>query len=100
MLAWTRATENTPPVPSTKASIGLNLPLAIDDLIALKAVAKVLLHYRRKKISSCIALKQDSPLRVRDLNRALDVTDIDPNLRGEQLSPAQYVALARAVNKS
>ena len=98
MLAWARATEETTAVLSGKGTMGSNLPLAIDDLIALREVAKVLLHYRRKKISSCIALKQESPLRVSNLNRALAITDIDPTLRGEQLSPEQYVALAQAVN--
>ncbi len=98
MLAWARASENTPTVLSAKGTMGSNLPLAIDDLITLVEVAKVLLHYRRKKISSCIALKQESPLRITDLNQALAVTDIDPNLRGEQLSPEQYIALAQALN--
>ena len=98
MLAWARASENTPTVLSGRTTVGSSVPLAIDDLITLKEVVKVLLHYRRKKISSCIALKQESPLRITDLNRALAITDIDPNLRGEQLSPEQYVALAQAVN--
>ncbi len=98
MLVWARASEHTANVLSGKTTLGSRVPLAIDDLITLREVAKVLLHYRRKKISSCIALKQESPLRISDLNRALAVTDTDPNLRGEQLSPEQYVALAQTIN--
>ena len=98
MLAWTRANENAPTSLSGQGTVGSNIPLTIDDLNTTREIAKVLLHHRRKKISSCIALKQDSPLRITDLNRALDLTKIDPNLRGEQLSVEQYVALAQAVN--
>ena len=98
MLAWARASEHTDNVLSGKTAIGSNLPLAIDDLITVKEIARVFLQHRRKKISSCIALKQESPLRITDLNQALDLTDTDPNLRGEQLSPEKYVALAQAIN--
>ncbi len=97
MLAWARASENGLGALFGEGAVGSNLPMTIDDLITTREVAKVLLHYRRKKISSCIKLKQDSPLRVTDLNRAMDVAKIDANLRGEQLSVEQYVALAHAV---
>ncbi len=97
MLAWARASENELDALFGKGAVGSNLPMTIDDLITTREVAKVLLHYRRKKISSCIKLKQDSPLRITDLNRALYVAKIDANLRGEQLSVEQYVALARAI---
>ncbi len=98
MLTWARASENAPAVLSGKGTKGSNLSLVTEDLLTLREVAKVLLHYRRKKISTCISLKRESPLRVRALNRALELTNTDPNLRGEQLSPQQYVALAQAIN--
>ena len=98
MLVWARASEHTDNVLSGKTAIGSNLPLAIGDLITLKEVAKVFLQHRRKKISSCIALKQESPLRITDLNKVLLITDTDPNLRGEQLSPEQYITLAQTIN--
>ena len=97
MLAWARASENRLGALFGEGAVGSNLPMTIDDLITTREVAKVFLHYRRKKISSCIKLKQDSPLRITDLNRALYVAKIDANLRGEQLSVEQYIALARAV---
>ena len=98
MLSWTRTNETSPATPSSPGAVGASVPLTIDDLNTTREVAKVLLGYRRKKISSCISLKQNSPLRITDLNRALDLVQIDPNLRGEQLSVEQYVALARAIN--
>ena len=98
MIAWLRTTDDSAAAASTRGTIGATEPIAIDDLLTVREVAKVLLHYRRKKISSCIALKQDSPLTVTDLKRALAATGIDANLRAEQLSVEQYTALARAVN--
>ena len=98
MLYWVRATEDTGHSPDSRKGIGATVPLPTEDLLTIREVAKVLLHYRRKKISSCIALKQDSPLTITDLNRALAVVDIDPNLRAEQLSVEQYIQLAQAVN--
>ena len=98
MIAWGRITENSDAASAGRGAIGTTAPIGIKDLLTVREVARVLLHYRRKKISSCIDLKQDSPLTVVDLNRALAVTGIDANLRGEQLSVEQYTALARAVN--
>ena len=98
MLYWARASEKTGQGPDSRKGIGSTVPLSTEDLLTVLEVAKVLLHYRRKKISSCIALKQDSPLTVTDLNRALAVTAIDSNLRAEQLSVDQYILLACAVN--
>jgi 16S rRNA (adenine1518-N6/adenine1519-N6)-dimethyltransferase len=98
MLSWVRATEGTGQGPDSRKGIGATAPLSTEDLLTVREVAKVLLHYRRKKISSCIALKQDSPLTITDLNRALASTGIDPNLRAEQLSVQQYIALARTIN--
>ena len=97
MLSWTRATEDTGQGPDSRKGIGATAPLSTEDLLTVREVAKVLLHYRRKKISSCVALKQDSPLTFNDLNRALALTGTDPNLRAEQLSVQQYIRLARAV---
>ena len=98
MLSWIRATQAPAPNPDGKKGIGATAPIPTEVLLAVRDVAKVLLHYRRKKISSCIALKQESPLTITDLNRALAVTGIDPDLRAEQLSVEQYIALAQAVN--
>ena len=98
MLSWVRAVDNAPSDLDLREGIGAATPMATEDLLTVREVAKVLLHYRRKKISSCIALKQDSPLTITDLNRALAVTGIDPNLRAEQLAVEQYIDLARAVN--
>ena len=98
MVSWVRATEDTASDPDSRKGTGATVPLAIEDLLTVREVARVLFHYRRKKISSAIALKQDSPLTISDLNRALAVTGIDPHLRAQQLSVEQYIALARAVN--
>lgn len=98
MVSWIRATEDTLAAPDSRKGSGATAPLSTEDLLTVREVAKVLFHYRRKKISSAIALKQDSPLTITDLNRALAVTGIDPNLRAEQLTIDHYIALARAVN--
>ena len=98
ILSWIRATEALEPNPDGKKGIGATAPIATEVLLTVRDVAKVLLHYRRKKISSCIALKQDSPLTITDLNRALAVTGIDSDLRAEQLCVEQYIALAQAIN--
>ena len=98
MVSWFRTTETAADMPSQRGLIGSDVPITVRDLLTVRDVAKVLFHYRRKKISSCIALKQDSPLTITDLNRALAVTGTDPNLRAEQLSVEQYIALAQAIN--
>lgn len=98
MLAWIRTTEDSPEATLSRGMVGATAPITTGDLLTVREIAKILLHYRRKKISSCIALKHDSPLAITDLNRALVVADIDPNLRGEQLSVEQYIGLARAIN--
>ena len=98
MMAWSRATEEGTVGVSGGGAVGSKLALGVEDLVTVLEIAKVLLHYRRKKISTCIALKQESPLTVNDLKRALAATGVDPNLRGEQLSVEQYVALAQEVN--
>ena len=98
MMAWVRARETGGVGLSGRGVVGSKLALSIENLVTVREISRVLLHYRRKKISTCIALKQESPLTVNDLKRALAVTGVDPNLRGEQLSVEQYVALAYEVN--
>ena len=98
MLSWIRATEESAQVFTDATALGSNTPLSIDDLLTVREIARVFLRHRRKKISSCINLKQESSLTVSDLRRAMELTSTDPNLRGEQLPVPHYIALAQAVN--
>ena len=98
MIAWVRSTDSSAQQERQASAVGSTEPVSIEDLLTVLELAKVLLHYRRKKISSCITLKHDSPLRLSDLRRGLAVVGIDPNRRGEQLTVQEYLALARAIN--
>ena len=100
MMAWLRTTERNADAPHESGQVGSTVPLTTVELLNLREAAKVLLRHRRKKISTSIELKQDSPLTLNNLKRALEAADIDVNLRGEQLTVAQFIKLARALSPS
>lgn len=93
MMAWSRATEHTA---QGDLQAG-QLPLTIAELSNLREVAKVLFRHRRKKIGTSIELKQESPLTLTSLKRALARSGIDTNLRAEQLTVQQFVCLAEVL---
>ena len=65
----------------------------IVDFAQLRRVVELLLGHRRKKISSCIARTPDAKV----IEQAMDELGIDPQDRGERLSPQQYVELAKRI---
>jgi 16S rRNA (adenine1518-N6/adenine1519-N6)-dimethyltransferase len=65
---------------------------AIDNMHRLKAVIDLLLGRRRKKISTCLAKSELGD----ELLGVIERLGIDPDARGETLSPLQFVALANA----
>ena len=63
----------------------------IVDFGQLRQMVDLLLGHRRKKISSCIA----SDPNAKAIEQVLNDLDIDPQDRGERLSPQQFVELAK-----
>ena len=62
----------------------------IKNLKMLRQVIDLLLGHRRKKIGTCLNAKAPNL----DFNPLLGKLNIDPNHRGETLTPQQFVALA------
>jgi len=65
----------------------------IVDFGQLRRVVELLLGHRRKKISSCIARHP----KAKAIEQVLDELGIDPQDRGEKLSPQQFVELAKRI---
>ncbi len=100
MMGWVRTTERNAEDPHESGQVGSAIPLSTAELFNLREAAKVLLRHRRKKIGTSIKLKQDSPLTLNNLRRALGARRIDTNLRGEQLTVEEFIDLAQTLSLS